>query len=557
MKSFQMFFLWLLNIITILSLTPVIAQEKSFSIEKTNNLEGLWLNEIGVLKLIVEFRVVTFPFNMSDLADELENSFIEKLTKIKQLYESQLSSNNLVAKFKNSIADLEKSIKKMKHDMQALTSGNVRSFQGRQKRFFPFMTSIDEGARISEDLKNLFETVKQLKSAAVDNRERLINISRSVASTFSEQASQTMLHQNQTIALEMDVLLLKLQKEIEHKKEALQSIQSMMKHRKLESTIISVEEMSKKLKSIGRSLNGTSRELPFNNILEYFSKVAITHNAQGGVLTFRMKIPIVESGERTLYQIEKVPTRVDNKLIILDTQWSYLANTSDQVVKFASLHQCFKTEHAQKTVHLCELQSTIHSTRGSKDCLTKSFVEEKIDLETCESFVRGVQFSNLTFIKRSEGRFFYFTQQNENLQIFCNGKESVVTLEPEMGMVKLSTGCVAKANHDRLLVTDEVDAEPVWSKVLNVPFDKKQIGELDELRFERLSVSYLYKSVDDLNKIASSSGQAPEITIFERNYKNDIIHWLNILVFPGVALILFLLYLLCRQPKYAIVATRK
>lgn len=557
MKSFLIQLLCLSSTFGILASTPVINQEKGFSIEKTNNLEGLWLNEIGSLKLIVEFRVLTFPFNMSDIVEDAENMFEEKLAKIKQLYDSQLNSNSLVFDFKSAIDDLDAKIKKMRKNMLSMTNGNVQSFQTRQKRFFSFMTNIDEGARISEDLKNLFETVKQLKNAAVDNRERIVNISRNVAGVFSEQASQTMLHQNQTKALELDVTILKLQKDIAQYEDKLRSIHSMMLHKKLESTIVSAEEMSKQLKIIGKSLNGTGRELPFNNIHEYFSKIAISHRIEGGVFTFEMKIPIVESEQRTLYQIEKVPTRVENKLIILDTQWSYLANTSDQVVKFASLHQCFKTEHAQKSVHLCEVQSTIHSMRSSKDCLTKSFAEEKIDLEACESFVRGVQFSNLTFIKRSEGRFFYFTQQNEVLQIFCNGKESIVTLEPEMGMVKLTAGCIAKTSHDRLLVTDKVEAEPFWSTVLNVPFDRKQLGVLDGLNFRGLSVNYLYKSVDELNQIASNSGQDPEIIIPERNYKNEILDWLNILVFPAVALILFLLYLVCRKPTYAVVATVK
>lgn len=543
--------------ITVLTSLPVIAQEKGFSIEKLNNLESLRLEEIGKLRLIVEFRVLTFPFNMSDIAEEVENTFDERLNKIKRLHGSIVSGSNLIFNFKNAIYELEVRIKRMKRNMLSMNTGNVQSLPKRQKRFFSFMTNYDEGLQISEDLKNLFETVTQLKSATVTNREMINNITRTVIGAFSEQASQTMILQNQTIALGLNTLIVELQSDITQYEDKQRSIRWMMLHQKLDSSIVSVDEMDKQLKIIGRSLKGTDKELPFNNIHEYFSKVAVSFEISNGSFTFRMRIPIVESDHRTLYQIEKVPTRVDNKLIILDTQWSYLANTSDQVVKFASLHLCFKTEHAQQSVHLCEIQSPIHSTRDSKDCLTKSFTEEKIDLGTCGPFIRGVQFSNLTFIKQSEGRFFYFTQRNEILQIFCNGKENNVTLEPKMGMVRLSTGCIARTNHERLLVTDEVVAEPVWSSVLNVPLDRTQLGSLDEMNFGGLSVSYLYKSIDELNKIASSSGESPEIKIPDRNYRNDIIDLTKMLLFPGIMLIIFFVYLKCRRPQYAAVRTEK
>lgn len=458
-----------------------------YSLEHLSEFEGLRFEEIGKLRAIVKTSTLTFEFNISNLTSSIDEDVEKRYLGMQSVCQQNVCETNSLKMVKEALENFRRSLGKLK-----------RQKHSRSKRFL--MTD-DQGKLIEKDISNIIRTQGGFKNVLHDQFTKIKEVTNSLNENYDRLANQTMMHENNTRALWMNILSINEQFEVSEYIEKFKAIQRVMVNKRLDIDVVSAEDFSTQLKIVADSINGSQNELPFKDINDYYLKIKTHHHFENGTLTVKMDIPIIAKEVQTLYKIEKIPTRVNDQLVVLETQWSYLANSSKYISTFASLEMCYNPDEA---LYLCEVQSPLHPVNSDTDCLTKVFRERKIVLDDCNNFsMKHMSFSQLTFIKKSEGKYFYLSQQDEKVQIVCNGEPETVELTDRIGIITMSSGCVLIAKQVTLFVTGRKQEAPVVLSVINVTFDEDDFKE--KVQMGSMSTLHLYESIEEVKPPADTS----------------------------------------------------
>lgn len=501
-------------------------EKKYYTIETLNSLQGLRFEKVGSLKLIVETRLLTFNFNLTSMMETIDKGFNTKL----QVMESLCGQNDEgckkeINKLIGKLGRRNDELKNMRHQKFP------RSFL-RFKRSFPGFMSESDGYKLRKDLEKVLQELKLVLS---QHHEAI----RLLREANLRLANATEIAHNRTDKIETSLLITKTHFETIELEDKVKAIYRVMANKRMDNELTSSSLFQSKLDDIEKTLNGTNRELPFRNVQEYFDKIETSHRVTEHTLLVEVKVPIVEKNARDLFKIQSIPIRVDDSFAFLETQWSFLANNSNSILTFTNLEPCYESDQAT-TSYLCELQSPIQLGPDT-DWLTKSFRQGKIDISTCMTTVRVVKFSQLTFIKCGDGKYFYFANNNDTLQVSCRGNVENVTLTHLTGLLTMEPGCSAVSDNVKLFVTGRSIETPYWNQnVLNITLD------LDDFKrtVERISApsdshTQLYENINELRKVWSLAKDPNGIKIEDVSVESEMMSWMMPCLFIFVIILCF------------------
>lgn len=505
-------------------------QSKNVGIQILDPLEALRFERIGNLKLITETRTLTFQFNLSSLMKNAEKKFKGGLHQIQTL----CSENDLSCE-----ADVDRIVENSeRRNIELLKIRDVL----RTKRDIVSFFKVGKEDQIEADLKNLRQTTVELLEVLIDHKYKFLNLSKILNETIVRVASQD----NQTMALKIEMLIANARIEMIQLDEKVKAIYQVMVNKRMDSDLLSVDEFQSHLDKIEATLKGTDKRLPFNNVREYFNKIEAKHFINEETFVVKMEIPIVEKSRRSLFKIHKIPARMDANLFVLDSGWSFLANDSTHISAFLSLELCHETEDDGGVTYHCEPQSPMLSINNDDDCITNAFKNRVIDIEACQSMIRVVKFSHLTFIKISDGQFFFHNEKNENLEVLCRGQHEVMTLPGQTGMISIKQGCTLISRFIKLLVVGRTEELPHWVNDMNVTFDEGKIKKLsNNFKNNLIANAHLYQSINEFIKDTVSIEESIDIKPPEIIFEASVNEWI-VLGFIMIMLIV-LCFLCCRK----------
>lgn len=362
-----------------------------------------------------------------------------------------------------------------------------------------------DGFKLRKDMENVWEDVKYVLEKHHEALKLLQEANIKIVNS-SEIAF------NRTMKIETSLLILKMNDELIELENKVKSIYRVMVNKRIDNDLISESLFQRHLADIETTLDGTSKELPFRNVREYFNKLEVRHRVTESILVLEMEVPIVEKGLKDLFKIHYVPIRIESMLALIDTHWSFLANDSNSISTFVDLKSCYEDSTA---THLCEMESPIYSLETDNDWLVKSFRHGKIDLENCMSILHMTKFSQLTFIKFGDGKYFYFTLNMDTIQISCDEKVENVTLVNHSGILSMQPGCSAVSKDVKLLASSRIEESHYWNhNVLNITFDlekfKKTVEMISTLPDTHVQ---LYENINELNNVWSYAKDPADISI--------------------------------------------
>lgn len=520
--------------LTIVSIESAKSNKKYFRMETLNPLQALRFERIGSLKIIYETRTITFNYNLKSLVEDAGKEFHEKL----KAMESLCGEND-----DNCVEDHQRLVQKLK-EINDQTIDFVNPKPSRRKRdLFGFMTQFD-GQTIQNDLRNLHEKSVEVLKVIQEHHQKLESIILHLKKT-SEWLDETARNNSLEFRNIKAILTNRdTQRQLIEFSEILNSIFRLMINKRMDYGLIKNTEFQSQLDQIKTQLNGTNRTLPFGSVREYLNNVEALYTIVDKTLIIEMKIPIIEDKAWSLSKIQKLPAKSEDKLIMIDAQWSYLANDSSHIVYFISLDLCFKTD---QNTFLCEIQSSMIAIATGDDCVTKAFKNLKIDMEVCAPEIRGIQFSHLTFVRYSDGQYFYFTNEHDILHIICHGTEEEVTLPSKIGMIYLEPGCVVITKRVRILVTGRSQETPAYwiHDIMNITFDLETFKKsIEKINTPPVEFTHIHENVQHLMKAMSLTTSPDDIKYKDVGFFAGTLSWREICLIIAIIVVLLIVILL-------------
>lgn len=509
-------------------------KRKYFSIEALNPGQALLFEKIGNLNLILEIRHLSFNFNITDLIESSQKTLQEQNKAIASLCDV---SDGFCKE------DLESLVEKVKTKYEELK--DIFQVPRRKKRCLVnvFGFGNDDSEKIETDFISMRDVMQKILNVLREHHESLETIIKKTNLTTAWLMNSTVFYNKNTKKQEVSMLIARSKEKFDELDSFIKSIHRVMINKRMDTELMTVNEFQDKLNVIEKSLIGSNKKLPFYKVRDYLNKVEANHRIVGNVFTIEMEIPIVERNSRSMFKIFKVPTKLDDKLITLDVQWSFLANDSVSTVTFMSLDSCYVIKDLSRQF-FCEPQSPIKLMKHDTDCLTISFSKLKLNSQECKFMISAVEFNRLTFVKKSDFQFFFFAnQKSETLQIICHGKAENVTLKSQSGIINLSSGCSLITNEVKLLAIGRSDESPYWKHaILNITFDQSELSALiKEIGFFPKAETQLFPSIDDLTKF-SLAKNPNNIKIWDQTYRSSFTVSYEMIVIFGLVLLLVLIY---------------
>lgn len=520
--------------LTIVCIESAKSDKKYFNIEALNPLQALRFEHVGSLKIIVETKTLTFNYDLTSLVENAGKEFNEKLEAMESLCDKSDD---------NCGEDRRRLVQKLR-EINDQMNDFVKPKPSRKKRdLFGFMTQFD-GQTIQRDLRNLHKKSVEVLNVVKEHRQKIESIVRHLNKTAAWHDETARNNSLEFKKIKASLVIFDTQHQLIEFSEILNSIYRLMINKRMDYGLIPTSKFQTKLDEIKTQLKDTNRTLPFGNVREYLNSVEALHTIDNKTLIIKMKIPIIEDNAWSLSKIQKLPAQSEDKLIMIDTQWSYLANDSSHILYFISLHLCLKSDHG---TFFCEVQSPMITIDTGDDCVTKAFKNLKIDMEVCAPEIRGIQFSHLTFVRYSDGQYFYFTNRNDRLQIICHGTEEDVTLSSQIGMIYLQPGCIVITKRVRILVTGRSEETPAyWNhNILNITFDLKTFKKsIEKINMPPILFTDIHENVQHLFKAMSFTTSPDEIKYKDIGYFAEVLTWREICLIIVIIVVLLIVILL-------------
>jgi hypothetical protein len=510
-------------LLTILS--SIINALNAFTIEPLDELQGLRFEEIGQLKMITKLRSLNFHVNLTTIEVLIDELTVE-LNLIKQHCESDEKHSNEIDKL-NRMLDLKRiELKDILYDLIPMKREMTKR---RRKRDFLGFLDASDGRKIEMDLETLRDTANKI----IDSHHNLKQGVYDIVTTFVNGTNEELAKRGAISDAKTKV------DEIERKVNA---IITMLLRERLSGDIITIPEFQVSLQNINASLNHEMEELPYHKIIEYYYNIKMSHVVDNNILKLEMHIPIVERVPRSLHKIIEIPARYNDKLIMTDVEWHYLAINSYDAMMLMSLESCYKTRNS---TYYCEAQSPLKLIDSHTDCVTNSFEKRKIDVTLCKTL--AAQFSKLTFIRLSDGQYFYYTPTDETLNITCKEQIDKINLEKHTtGILQLESECTAIASKYKLIKTAKYksDIQPyVKQNILNIYFDIAEVKDnLDKVRSPILNNVYYVENSKLIKDMAATLQDVPKID--KLNFRASFANSEILFYFAIVGLVIFILHLL-------------
>ncbi|CAG9809318.1 unnamed protein product [Chironomus riparius] len=475
----------------LLLVTSISITSSGLKIEPLEELEGLRFEEIGKLKLITSYVKLTFDVDIKSI-DTLIFNQTRNLDIIKEFYGKDEKSNENRL---NEIDRLRTNLALRKLELQDVLYGLIappeRNENRRKKRGFTFFDSLstEDGRKIEMDLNLLKNTINKMIDAHGGLKGHVINATELLNDTIDELGRRAQISTALSVNDEVD--------------RKVNAIIKMLSKERLSGDIITISEFYENIKNITGMLD-TNEELPYRKMAEYYYNLRVSHQVFGTTLKLEMDIPFVEKTPRTLYKIMEFPARFGDKLILTDVVWKYVAINSNESMMLESLDPCYKSSNS---VFYCETQSPLQSISKSDDCVTKALMSNTIDVELCK--IDTVKSSFLTFIRLSDGQYFYYTPTNETLNVTCKAKTTIEFLNASSsGILELDPECRVLTSGYKLLKSVKYQQSPYKKQnILCVSFDVEEVLK-NIKKFNTTIVDNFY--VDSLSKIREMSKAIPD-----------------------------------------------
>lgn len=411
--------------------------------------QGIGFEKYAPLKLIRETRTLSFVLNLTKIVEEEEAKGSEGIKRAKSFCEKM--GNSCLHEMNNAEKILEIRIR----ELRDLTSR-------RKKRSFLDYVTTEDGKKLENSLVDVRQFALNLQSNLISQYDNITRILTAQNLSIGATRNLTEAHNIMTVNLTAIVMTSDIKFKIIRFEEQVKAIYRMFVNKRIDSDFITVDEFQKELDRVKSSLNSSDMSLPAWSIRDYYNNLEIRYSIEEGILTVEMDVPLVESSKYLLYKILKYPTRLNGRVVIMKTDWTYLGANKENVVTFLNLDICYREPGA----YLCELQSPIHSV-DSKHCLTNMISTMSVNSALCgkeEIQEIPIEQLKLTFIKRSESQYFFYSPNAESLSWFCDGTSHNLSFDVHSsGILSIPYGCYVDTGTDKLLATGRRD-EPAFEK---------------------------------------------------------------------------------------------
>ncbi|KAG5684708.1 hypothetical protein PVAND_013922 [Polypedilum vanderplanki] len=458
------------------------ASNDTFVNEQLDGLNGLRFTKIGDMQLVIEQREITFNVNFTDLRN-LMGLVFEEIKKTKTYLEAEKNAGNIKTdqtEYINELGEIEKYVKSKEGELNDLSF----DFNGQETSTKNKRLKRDAETNINYNFNEVYKTQNQTV-------ERL-NLMRELYLKSKDLLS------NITLEVTKQTVLNSLRTKVNRIIDIMEAIHSVQTRNRLSKAIVSLKEFQDSLKKINDTLR-SDLALPYDRSSKYFYNLEVSHRFENDIFKLTIVVPIVQKVKRELFLIEEFPTFYNSTLQLTNVKWKYIAMSEyyNNSMTFKDLSLCTAPI---ESVYLCETQSPLINYNNSNDCATNSKRDGKIDIEKCEMSTFKV--NHLLLIKLADGHFFYYTPNNETMNVSCNKKEDEILLSANTtGLLKLNKGCIA--TNDRYTLIGKTKYKEV-SKffTVNIGYDVDKL--LRELA-NKTSPLFNQFYVDSLNVLREMS----------------------------------------------------
>lgn len=471
--------------------------------------------------MIKQFHEISFHLNLSDI-DVLFNS---TYTLINAYQKDELYKED--EKFQIETKEILEHLNEQHNiykDLLAIPSKPTATTNNRVKRYSIFEFALGQDAKLEESqaliTKHSNAAINKYKelSAKFEASVKNLNLSN------SELAKSTNINQ---LEIFVDIIT-----------ESIQSILTMQQRKRMSTTFVDITFLGKQMNLLKKLLR-SDEEIPYEKVGEYYYSLETSIHVKGNKLMLSVQVPFVENTPRLLYKIHELPSYYNSTLLITDVKWKYLAVGETDVVKMMNFDDCLTVN--TPNMFLCNSQSPIMNLNDSSDCLINAFVKHEIDFTTCQT--SAADFSQLVFIKLSNGKYFYFSPQaNTTLNSTCNGTSEMQNIETQTGILWIEQGCKVFTDRYELRSTRSIKHDE--TKIdLHIGYVE---GELREI-FDNLTLKYYKEAIifDEIQKMREDL-KKPEPIIFGQNSVNTS-SMDEIMVIFACAMIIVFIFILIRN----------
>lgn len=425
-----------------------------YHIEIAPSMEIFRFEDVGELFIIHRTVSHSFSYDFQEMWTKNRNHFDDGVKKLER-YVNETNFNFLnIEKALDNKKNMYDNIEQRLKDL--MNPGSEKDKSRRKRNIFEktFWDSLLDFSS-NQDEKVINQNFQNQKNLNYDLIRAIYNLS--MKSHVSEQNLKE-LHNFTAVSskdilavIEVTRLIENLDKVSNSFDEKVEAVWEVMVHKRLNMKFFNVNEFHSMIKNITLEKD---EQIPFNSSArEFYTQIEVNHSFDHEInLILTINIPIIRNYScKKLKKIEKYPVHVnESDFITINTQWNYLASDNSSVSFFLNLDSCYKKRSISPT-YFCELQSPIlHSE--SQNCLARTVFERKINVTLCHHEIKKITYKSLTFIRKSDSKFFFFAPNNETIEVYNRGSIIKVTL-PKFGEIELRNGSFAVAKNHATLET--------------------------------------------------------------------------------------------------------
>lgn len=475
--------------------------------EVLSNRQGLRFERIGEMKLILEHHQLHFSVNFTIL-ETLINETDETIEKHKNF-----DTND--EKFTNKMNMASKRLREFRIIFDDIFNHPDRKVRRQTIPLDPTSLAAfgKSGSDVEDNLNLIHEGVMQTKNFLSDMANELNALINIQNATLFDLTKQMMLDEIEAKMYEV--------------KTNIRGTLTMQQQERLSSMFVSFDKFNAELHKIKETIkNSDTKEMPYRSNNEYYYKLKLSHSVEGKNLNLIVNVPVLEKTTRTLYKIHQIPSKDQNKLLITNSKWKYIANGTDNVALFETIEPCLKGTYPASRF-FCVPKSPLISTKATSECLINALINGNIDFNSCHPI--SSKLKKLTFIKLGNGEYFYYSPKNQRhiLTVKCNNTVEHEELYDELGILTLTSGCSLETKNFKILSTR------TYKKSVSNSFD---IGYKGQSRNQIKSLLEMPAYYNDIHEVSNPIYLKPEQET-SVDYRNWII--LSILIVIGICVGLF------------------
>lgn len=390
------------------------------------NLEGARLENVGVMKMILDYATISWITNL----DDLTNRKVELQAEIDQITDSFCKSENCMI-ILEGYKDILRQHENILNFLVKMTSDLEGSERSRSKRWDALGSGLKSisGILDAEDRRNINQALNDLETSREKNSNEL-----QILDEKLEKLQGKLNEIDKTEIVAMKVLSF------------CDDIETLVMMIVTEKVSGNIEEMLKTsyeaISSLGNSNSEIGMSLPASLVSLKVRSEFVVHGVQ-----FSIEFPFVEKKISKIFKFIATPVKVENLVLLTNfDNFTYFAvNNESEMKTIKNLNDCIKTSNE---VFLCDSDTAKTSTSL---CLSSIIDSKIIDAELCAENILIAKLPEVVMIENEYGDLWFSSENQRSVEIACRGENEKLSVYGN-GMVDTKE-CKLKISDDNKSIT--------------------------------------------------------------------------------------------------------